>query len=116
MDFLLEALTELDEAMNKGEENVPPWTVKINNMNSTSAGSICTFLSSASIGPSYKPVLRDMKVSEQAPKENLLYRGWVEADNKKLWGHTDLPAADETLEDGKSSIGGSFDFRLELPY
>lgn len=101
LDFLLEALPELDVAMEKGVENVPPWAAKINNMSSTSAGSICTFLTAASVGPSYKPVPRDLKVNEQAPKENLLYRGWVEAEYKKLWGNTDLPASDENQEYGK---------------
>lgn len=49
MDFLLEALREIEAAKCEGSSGAPPWGVQIQNISSIAFGSFCTFLTATSV-------------------------------------------------------------------
>ncbi len=90
MDFFLEALQELETAKRDGASGVPPWDVKVNNMTSTSAGSIVSFITAASLCAEHKPLPAKFDYKRAAPENNLLYQGWVTDFDGDMFATDDL--------------------------
>ncbi len=90
MDFFLEALQEFENAKRDGASGLPPWDVKVNNMTSTSAGSLVTFITAASLCADHKPLPAKFDNNDPAPENNLLYKAWVSDFDSDMFSTDDL--------------------------
>lgn len=91
MDFLLEAMNELQAAKEKNPSSLPPWTVSLTDIVGTSAGGITGTLAVAALNTSFTPLPKDFKYGDDAPDHNPLYATWVsEMDHSNLLVMDDL--------------------------
>ncbi len=96
MDFLFEALSEWEKAIQQGHQKLPPWTVRIRNMVGSSAGAIVTTLAAASITAFHEPLPKAFRLGDTPLENNILYRGWVSDFGRGIFETSDLPLPDAT--------------------
>lgn len=80
MDFLLEALSEWQTAIDGGAAELPPWRVRLKTLAGTSAGGITAAITTAAICGQHKPLHKQHRLGEKVEHNNL-YKLWVEETN-----------------------------------
>lgn len=103
LDFLLEALLELEKTRASSESRAPPWQVKLTDIVGTSSGGIVSSMGVSMLGTDYEPLRFDYDPCiHEAPRHNALYQGFV------TWASVDDLLSLEDLSNTKNSVAQSF--------
>ncbi len=112
LDYLLEVLAQWEKAKRDKSAKLPPWSIRIRNIVSSSAGALSAVLLAASLTGHHEPIPNDFQVGRKPPRNNLLYRAWVSAFTmERLFDCGDLPPLEADINvktDIKSLLNSSF--------
>lgn len=89
LDFIFQALRDLEQQRLEDPDSVPPWRVNLKTIAGTSAGGITAAIATAAIGTSIEPLSSDQNPPD--PENNKFYDVWVkQVDSKALFATSDL--------------------------
>ena len=107
LDFLLEALREIERSVNSGEIERPKWDVHLTDFVGTSSGGVTAALAFSMLPLDYEPLRADFNPDlHKPPRNNTLYDFWVKRAVPEVFlGIEDLQSKSKEENIGKESNG-----------